>query len=267
MAREPTEPPRARGKSRSGQRVPLGFGGLSVRVGEHIAQMYTTWQEMIAVLGPFVAEGLSRGDRCAVYEPLKGHVRRWFSDHGVDVRSAERSDQLIFPPRSASVAQHAATIYELQNATATAGYPLLRLAGDSAGTFSDYGAPEEMLIWEAAFDTFERARTPMITLCHFDVGRLRGDMLLAVLKVHQICIVGETAVRNPFYLPVKEQGLTPRELDVLRLVAAGQTDREIASELKIGARTVHTHVRSILSKLGVGSRTGAGVAAVRAGIV
>ena len=247
--------------------MPLGFGGLSVHVGDHIAHLYTTWKEMIAVLGPFVAAGLSRGERCAVYAPQKRYIRRWLSDQGVHVDSAERSGQLVFPRRNGSVALHAAVISELQEETATAGYPLLRLAGDSAGTLNDYAAPEEMLIWEAAFDAFERARRPMITLCHFDVGRLRGDTLLAALKVHQTCIVGETIVRNPFYVPASEQGLTPRELDVLSLVAAGQTDRDIAAELKIGSRTVHTHVRSILSKMGVGTRTGAGVAAVRAGIV
>jgi DNA-binding CsgD family transcriptional regulator len=247
--------------------VPLGIGGLSVRVGDHIAQMYTTRQEMIAVLGPFVAIGLSRGDRCAVYAPHRRHIHRWLTDQGVDVRSAERSGQLVFPMSGKSAPQHAAIISELQKETAAAGYRILRLAGDAAGTLNDYAAPEEMLLWEAAFDAYVRAAVPTISLCHFDVRRLRGDTLLAALKVHPICIVGETAVTNPFYRTAMEQGLTPRELDVLRLIAAGLTDGEIAAELKIGKRTVQTHVRSILTKMGVGTRTGAGVEAVRAGIV
>ena len=48
--------------------------------------------------------------------------------------------------------------------------------------------------------------------------------------------------------------LTRRERDVLRLLAAGQTDRDIAEALFIGSRTVSWHVSAILHKLGVGTR-------------
>lgn len=55
--------------------------------------------------------------------------------------------------------------------------------------------------------------------------------------------------------------LSQRELDVLRLVASGHSNREIAEHLFISVRTVTTHVSSIFSKLGVGSRTAAVAAA------
>jgi non-specific serine/threonine protein kinase len=60
--------------------------------------------------------------------------------------------------------------------------------------------------------------------------------------------------------------LSPRERDVLRLIAEGRPDREIAETLSIGVRTVHTHVTSILNKLGVSSRTAAATYAVRHGL-
>jgi non-specific serine/threonine protein kinase len=63
--------------------------------------------------------------------------------------------------------------------------------------------------------------------------------------------------------PQSRAGLSPRELDVLRLVAAGQTDREIADLLSIGVRTVETHVGHILDKLGASGRTEAAAIAVR----
>ena len=58
-------------------------------------------------------------------------------------------------------------------------------------------------------------------------------------------------------------GLTARELDVLRLIAQGLRDREIADELSISTRTVSGHVTNLLAKLEVDSRTAAAAFAVR----
>jgi two-component system, NarL family, response regulator LiaR len=71
------------------------------------------------------------------------------------------------------------------------------------------------------------------------------------------------AVRTP-ELP---EPLTSREMDVLRLLAQGQSNKEIARTLHLVEETVKTHVRHILSKLGVQSRTQAVLAAMRLGIV
>jgi DNA-binding CsgD family transcriptional regulator len=61
-------------------------------------------------------------------------------------------------------------------------------------------------------------------------------------------------------------GLTPREREVLRLVAQGRTNREIADALFVSHRTASTHVANILGKLGVASRTEATAWAVREGL-
>lgn len=58
-----------------------------------------------------------------------------------------------------------------------------------------------------------------------------------------------------------EPGLTARELEVLRLVAAGQSNREIAAALVISPKTASVHVSNILAKLGAGTRTEAAVKA------
>ena len=61
--------------------------------------------------------------------------------------------------------------------------------------------------------------------------------------------------------------VTPRELDVLRLLARGLQDKEIADELGITVRTVKFHVGSILAKLDAGNRTGAVTIAVQRGLI
>ena len=62
-------------------------------------------------------------------------------------------------------------------------------------------------------------------------------------------------------------GLTPRELEVLRLVAAGRTDKEIGEALFISPRTAMGHVANILAKLGVPARAAAAHEAARRGLV
>jgi NarL family two-component system response regulator LiaR len=67
--------------------------------------------------------------------------------------------------------------------------------------------------------------------------------------------------------PESPEALTDRETDVLRLLARGLANKEIAQELSIGEKTVKTHVSHILSKLGVASRTQAALYAARVGLV
>jgi DNA-binding CsgD family transcriptional regulator/tetratricopeptide (TPR) repeat protein len=66
--------------------------------------------------------------------------------------------------------------------------------------------------------------------------------------------------------PANAAGLSPRELEVLRLVAAGKSNHAIATELVISERTVERHMSNIFGKLGVGSRTAAAAYAFAHGV-
>lgn len=65
--------------------------------------------------------------------------------------------------------------------------------------------------------------------------------------------------------PITEQ-LTPREIDVLKLVAEGLSNQDIASQLSLSEWTVRTHLRSIMSKLNLVNRTQAALYALREGL-
>src|SRR5215208_1907084 len=67
--------------------------------------------------------------------------------------------------------------------------------------------------------------------------------------------------------PESPEALTPRETEILKLLARGKANKQIARDLFVEEKTVKTHVSSILRKLGVKSRTQAALHAVRTGLV
>jgi len=95
----------------------------------------------------------------------------------------------------------------------------------------------------------------------------RTDFLEAIRAVHrgQYCIPPAIAVRLAQRLPQAE--LSTRELEVLRLVVKGLSNKEIAAMLSVSESTVKNHVNSILAKLKVRDRTQAATTALRRGIV
>jgi len=100
------------------------------------------------------------------------------------------------------------------------------------------------------------------------------DLLRAIREVHR----GEPSMHPTIArklmlelqrssdLPLTEDPLTEREVEVLGLVAQGLTNQEIADRLYVSERTVRTHVSNILSKLHLANRTQAALYALRKGL-
>jgi DNA-binding NarL/FixJ family response regulator len=100
------------------------------------------------------------------------------------------------------------------------------------------------------------------------------DVAAAVRAAHRGELQIDPGVARRLMSPLREgreadpvSELTSRELDVLRLVAAGEPNKQIANELDISERTARTHVSRILRKLRLTSRTQAALWAVREGLV
>lgn len=72
--------------------------------------------------------------------------------------------------------------------------------------------------------------------------------------------------KPPAHLPPTKDPLTAREVDILRLVARGFTNQEIADKLFLSERTVRTHISNILSKLHLANRTQVALYALREGL-
>ncbi|WP_372350436.1 response regulator [Streptomyces sp. KL116D] len=95
-----------------------------------------------------------------------------------------------------------------------------------------------------------------------------GEALLAPTVTRRL--IAEFTLLRPRALPEQARridALTPREREVLRLIAEGLSNQEIARRLVVGAETVKTHVSRVLTKLGVRDRAQAVVAAYESGLV
>ena len=100
------------------------------------------------------------------------------------------------------------------------------------------------------------------------VGRAEAARVLAGLPLDRDAVRAVLAAADvpAAALPRLPAGLTERELDVLRLLAAGHTKREIASDLVISPSTVHTHTVHIYAKCGVSTRAALAMFAMRHGL-
>ena len=127
------------------------------------------------------------------------------------------------------------------------------------------GEPREALValrgaaraWQALDAPYEAARARLLVAqaCHAigdeDAAALELEAARDVFRrLGAVADVAEGEARA-------EHGLTPRELEVLRRVAAGETNKAIAAELVLSERTVDRHVSNIFGKLRVSSRTAA----------
>ena len=90
-------------------------------------------------------------------------------------------------------------------------------------------------------------------------GKLCPEAVEAVLAC-----AGQPARRD---VTERLAGLTPREIEVLRLIAAGRTAKEAARELEIAPKTADNHIQSLYSKIGVSTRAGAALYALERGLV
>lgn len=98
-------------------------------------------------------------------------------------------------------------------------------------------------------------------------GLLRKELLETIRAVHagQRRLSAEVAAEMAEH--ATDDALTPREVEVLQLVAGGNPNKEIAAQLALTEETVKSHIRNILSKLGANDRTHAVAIGLKRGII
>lgn len=98
-------------------------------------------------------------------------------------------------------------------------------------------------------------------------GSLRKELLETIRAVH----AGKRRVSSEVAAEIAEHAtedaLTPREVAILRLVAGGNANKEIAAQLSLTEETVKSHIRNILGKLGASDRTHAVTIGLKRGVI
>ena len=98
-------------------------------------------------------------------------------------------------------------------------------------------------------------------------GIVREELLETIRSVHAGKRRLPPAIAQKLAEHMADEAISPRELDVLKLMATGKRNKEISTDLAIAEDTVKMHVRNILSKLHVNDRTEAVTIALRRGII
>ncbi len=147
-----------------------------------------------------------------------------------------------------------------------------RLVGEARGShFNEFVAPEDRRRAQEAFMSKVVGTVPS-TQYDVELHSVQGPVQVEVNSVPLVRdgqIVGVLALVASPPLPAEPRPvkLTPRQRDVLRLLAKGATTDQIATELHIARETVRNHIRAVLAALGAHSRVEAIAAARAAGLL
>jgi DNA-binding CsgD family transcriptional regulator len=239
--------------SRRGREPQPGLALLRLTQGQR-APALASIQRALAEAGPPVAR-VALLPACIEIMVAVGR----FEEARVGLADFERSiDARECPAQSASLA-HARGTIALARGDPSAALPVLRRA---ARAWQELDAPYDVA----------RARERVGLACRavgdeegatleLEAARLSYEELGAARDLARLCALGRGEGEQGTH------GLTARELEVLRMVAAGRTNKAISAELVLSVRTVDRHVSNIFAKLGVSARAAATTYAHKHGLV
>lgn len=225
---------------------------------------------------------LDRGKPLQAVELLERLLRQLPADRGLDRAPAL---ELLVHARTAQgeLEEADSAVQALREVQRRVGTAPLRASADLAeGTLACAGGDQERAraLLEDAVDGFQRSGAPFeaararleLATCLMALGRLEAAEHEATAALDRLRALGADVdagrarrlLANAVGAPLA--GLTPREREVLGLVADGLTNRQIAERLVVSEHTVHRHVTNLLRKLDLPSRTAAAAYAVRSGL-
>ena len=226
------------------------------------------------------ALALDAGDAATARAWLAAHDR-WLAWNGTVLGQSEGAALWARYHRQAGEREHAHVHaqHALVHATAPrqplallAAHRLMGELATDAGCFDDARAQldQSLALADACAAPFERALTLLALAAlhaasgeHAEASRLLNAVraicvpLDALPTLARVAALAQRLTPDPHAPPAYPAGLSAREVEVLRLVAQGLTNAQVAAQLFLSPRTVGQHLRSVYNKLGVSTRTAA----------
>ena len=175
--------------------IPLGFGGVSAAVGDHIAHFFRGDEQRFSVLGPYIETGLRRGDRCVfISRPAVGEqLCEWLSARDVDVAGARSADRLILDPGRDTEDDMKRLADRIDTEARDEDEPFVRWSGDGEWALEQDITVCEMLRREALYDK-HLTNWRLLSLCPFDLTVFESDVIMDALRTHPYCVMGDVVV-------------------------------------------------------------------------
>jgi len=180
--------------------IPLGFGGLTASIGDHIGHFYQTREEWLDLLIPFLKTGLEEGDKC-VYVMSREHNREEIQGtleaQGMDPEKAISTGQLILGEGKETPEAMRDWLEEVIRGI-TGHFSVIRWGGDMTWSLNKMPTSEAVMVWESMCNIIDGP--PAVFFCQYDLGQFLGNVVVDALKTHPLCIIGSGIHKNPFYV-------------------------------------------------------------------
>jgi hypothetical protein len=193
--------------------IALGFGGVSVPLGSHIAAFYRDLKEEFSITVPFIKTGLVQGARCicVIDKETRDELAKVLSGPGVDVEAALASGQLsILTTEETYLSEGYFSPEKMLDLWETIlrsalekGYQEIRITGEVDWILQEKPGAERLMEYETKLGQILPSY-PHVTICLYNIGRLGGDIIMDALQTHPDCILRGLMIHNHFYRDPEE---------------------------------------------------------------
>lgn len=234
----------------------------SIEINDHIAQLYDNNSQRFEIGARFIADGLIKNQTCFVIndQNLPEGLLSRINIYKVDLEKHKKNGNFIEINLSKKGLneKNPEELLNLIDSLVTVGNKGKRILLNRKLIFIHLSENYQLDL-EAKLNLITK-NNPAIFLNQFDISKISCKSLLNILKTHPLVIEGDSVYKNSFFYNPnnillkldseisKLQKFTPKEVEVLKGIVNGNSNKDIAEDLSISARTVESHKYNIMKK-------------------
>lgn len=186
-----------------------------IKEGSHICQLYNKTSEVVNITASLIQTGLQNNEKCFYAGPtdIVEEIKAACEQLGIQVDEATARNQLVFMTDRDEFlqSQRFDPYFLLSNhqsfiaKSLKEGWTACRGAMDMSWLTDGAATPSQVLKYEAAADAvFTFQNSPVVIVVQYNYGKLAGEIVVELLKLHPLAIVGKYIKRNPYYVDSEE---------------------------------------------------------------